>query len=354
MAHGWEFKRWRFQFSLQGDLNLCPLFVSLFKIFLSLPWRCTGGLHRKTLCRLWVSSNVFKVLWLFIFRICGHKKSGKNLTQCFQNKIFFSFPFIRWTNLNPFKTWWDLKLILVFPCRTFRQELLIKFLVLLHLNVQKGRFLFFFPLQKCSSLHEIFSGKLFCSGERSDQRERMSHVPSNAQTGVNTIPWEVEKPTSNPSLAQLGFVPPKKIPFCTPRVVNSWQFQCKYSPKPSSTCRGGTAVLWGKVQTGPFVSGCTPTFSICGKLIPWPHPSLASPGRFLGQLRDEVADPRCLDLPLASASLWRPLRFQINVQFGRVRVPPAARGCGDGIIILKKLLTSQSWKLWPGWKGKSL
>lgn len=91
----------------------------------------------------------------------------------------------------------------------------------------------------------------------------------------------------------------------------------------------------------------------------WEAHSMASSlfGKFRdvsSQLRDEVVDPRCLDLPLALASLWRPLRFQINVQFGRVRVPPAASGCGDGIIILQKLLTTRSWKLWPRWKGKSL
>lgn len=91
----------------------------------------------------------------------------------------------------------------------------------------------------------------------------------------------------------------------------------------------------------------------------WEAHSMASSlsgnfGEVSGQPCDEVVDPRCLDLPLASGSLWRPLLFQINVQFGRVRVPPAASGCGDGIIIPKKLLTSQSWKLWPRWKGKSL
>lgn len=179
----------------------------------------------------------------------------------------------------------------------------------------------FFPLQKCSSLHEIFSGKLFCSGERSDQRERMSHVPSNAETGVNRIPQKNQ--LQAPHWHGLDLCSPKNS-FVNPQSKEFLAAAAQIFPKPSWTCRGGPTVLRGRFSNRSF---CKQLPSHVLHL--WEAHSMASslsgkPREVPGQLRDEVADPRCLDLPLAPGSLWRPLRSQINVQFGRVRVPPSS------------------------------
>lgn len=210
----------------------------------------------------------------------------------------------------------------------------------------------FFPLQKCSSLHEIFSGKLFCSGERSDQRERMSHVPSNAETGVNRIPQKNQ--LQAPHWHGLDLCSPK-IPLWAPRVKNSWQLQRKYSPNPPEPAVVAPLCFGGGFQTGPFASSFPPTFSICGKLIPWPHPSLASPGRFLASsvMKWRIQGVWICPWPRVPCDVLSAPKLMCSLG-GWECLPPAARGSGDGIIILKKLLTSQSWKLWPRWKGKSL
>lgn len=108
----------------------------------------------------------------------------------------------------------------------------------------------------------------------------MSHVPLSCRNWGQHNPMGCGRINFKSLTGTAWSLVPQKIPLCTPRAVNSWQLEHKYCPNSPDLLRWHCCVL-GKVQTSPFLSGFTPTSSICGKLIPWPHPSLATSGRFL-------------------------------------------------------------------------
>lgn len=186
-------------------------------------------------------------------KFCGNSYSGSVGTKILGEKTphhifrikYFSFAFIRWKNLNPLKTRWDLKLILVFLYRVFRQELLIKILVLFHLYVKKGWF--FFPPP------EMFQSPWNFQWETLQQWRMKWPKRENESCPLWFRNWGQHNPMgcgriNFKSLTGTAWTCASKNSFQRPQSSEFLAAVVQIFPKFSSTCCSGTDVFWGRFK----------------------------------------------------------------------------------------------------------